>query len=395
MCNLLWRRLTFSADGTLRPCCRYGAYLDVYPDAGSDAIAAYDSAYFRDIRRRMLAGERLAGCEKCYQQERSGVTSLRQASNRDNPAPLSPTERIQAAELTSVELFMGRECNLKCRMCMPLLSTKWSEDAKALGYWTIEAPAAAPDPCDRLRPLLKGLRVVKLLGGEPMLTPAHARVLDLLVSEGEPSEIALEYTTNVTLFPGESILARWEKFKSVRIGLSIDGYGRVNSLIRFPSRWSTVEANARRYMDLLPRLRNLRLCLAATAGAYNMHDIPRLVEWWESISPGPPRAFQFVTPTVQPALFSAQIFPRAYKEELARKFEATLGFEFRGLMDYALAADRTDLLPKFVRRTRELDRLRGQNTLEIIPELAPLFEESGRIERSRAAQFLGPEPSQA
>jgi sulfatase maturation enzyme AslB (radical SAM superfamily) len=375
-CSYLWRRLTFSGDGTLRPCCRFQAGSYPLIDAnGTDMLQNFNGEYFRGIRRAMLEGRKVSGCEKCYQQESSGTMSLRQVANRDTPAPSILAESVAPSQITSLEVFLGRECNLKCRMCGPVLSSKWHEDAKALGFDLDKMKPDDTDQVERIRPVVAGLTDIKLLGGEPMLTPSHARIMDLLMSEGRPERMRLEYATNVTIFPSDKLLEQWERFDQIQLGLSIDGVGDVNTLVRYPAKWDVIEKNARRYLELARDRKNVRVFLAATAGAYNYHDIPRLLEWWNDLKPqgAGERAFEGISPTVQPEFLSAQIFPLSYKRDLAAKFASTIGANYRGLTDFMMAADRSDLLPLFKSYARDLDRLRKQDTLAMIPELAPLF----------------------
>lgn len=51
----------------------------------------WNSEYFRQLRRQMLAGEKIASCAKCYTLEAEGSTSIRQVMNR------YPSQRIPVA----------------------------------------------------------------------------------------------------------------------------------------------------------------------------------------------------------------------------------------------------------------------------------------------------------
>jgi hypothetical protein len=45
---------------------------------------------------------------------------------------------------------------------------------------------------------------------------------------------------------------------------------------------------------------------------------------------------------------------------------------FESAVNYIMSTDNTALLPKFWAKTRELDSIRKENILEVIPELAAL-----------------------
>ena len=50
---------------------------------------------------------------------------------------------------------------------------------------------------------------------------------------------------------------------------------------------------------------------------------------------------------------------------------ATVGFE--SAINFMMATDNSNLIPKFWAKTQELDRIRKENILEIIPELSALI----------------------
>ena len=79
-----------------------------------------------------------------------------------------------------------------------------------------------------------------------------------------------------------------------------------------------------------------------------------------------------------------QLAPEEYKEQLKTKFlnhiywlqdrdplqRATVGFE--SAVNYLMATDNTHLIDTFWRKTHELDSIRKENILDVIPELAVL-----------------------
>ena len=85
-----------------------------------------------------------------------------------------------------------------------------------------------------------------------------------------------------------------------------------------------------------------------------------------------------------PLHFRIDIAPAEYKEQLLAKFtnhinwlqgqdplqRATQGFE--SAIKFMMAADNTHLIDTFWRKTNELDEIRQENILDVIPELAAL-----------------------
>ena len=85
-----------------------------------------------------------------------------------------------------------------------------------------------------------------------------------------------------------------------------------------------------------------------------------------------------------PPFYRIDIAPLALKEQIKHKFEqhlewlrtqdplsrATVGFE--SAITYMMATDNTHLIPKFWSKTEQLDAIRRENILDIIPELKAL-----------------------
>jgi hypothetical protein len=44
---------------------------------------AWNSGYMKDIRKKMMNGEAVTGCETCYEQEKVGKRSYRQSHNEE------------------------------------------------------------------------------------------------------------------------------------------------------------------------------------------------------------------------------------------------------------------------------------------------------------------------
>jgi len=95
----------------------------------------WNSEYLREVRRGMLRGERISACEHCYRMEESGGTSLRQIANRAASESIGEMARRVVEENaaladppSSLHLWLGNLCNLKCRMCSPIYSSQIAAD---------------------------------------------------------------------------------------------------------------------------------------------------------------------------------------------------------------------------------------------------------------------------
>ena len=84
-CALPFHQMTVMNDGKIRLCCRSEVNLT---SEGRDLSLhdttlgrVWNSESLRSVRRRMLSGLGVEGCQHCYATEAGGATSLRQTMN--------------------------------------------------------------------------------------------------------------------------------------------------------------------------------------------------------------------------------------------------------------------------------------------------------------------------
>jgi radical SAM family protein len=416
-CVLPWIHLFACEQGFSRPCCMALEDDDMvnrdsngepYVVYGPDGVEeAWNSDFMRALRLDMLAGQRPSACRRCFRDEDLGIRSYRQMSNqmfrqhiaealdRTSEDGASPSELIR-----SVDLRLGNLCNLRCRMCSPVSS-------KALLYEWADLHGVARDAPDleRLRKLdwfarddfwlafekyVPHIERLHFAGGEPLLIARMFDFLQRVIALGHASNITLSYVTNLTVLP-RRIYDLWPRFKRVSVTASVDGYDEVNSFIRYPSHWPTIDSNLRT-LDADAGQLNCSdgMTLNATIQAYNILRLDEFIEYAAT-------TFQrFGRPKLSllyyPEHFSIRILPAEIKEQAAARLrsltqrmagrwpERWRGEQLKdllsmidGIIDYMMSADRTDLLPEFRRWTEHMDSSRGQNVRDVIPELAPLF----------------------
>jgi len=90
-------------------------------------------------RRKMLAGERPAGCEYCWKIEDMGRDAV---SDRVYKSKIYPLEALHEArntpadhdvDLRTLEIAFDRTCQFACSYCNPAFSTTWVNDIKRNG----------------------------------------------------------------------------------------------------------------------------------------------------------------------------------------------------------------------------------------------------------------------
>jgi len=292
------------------PCCRFrmgsdSRYKKEKFQTPLEAISK--QGYFEDIRKKMLAGEKLSECSKCWREEEHRGYSYRTLMfNRLNIEKIKPDEPFV---LKYLEIFFSNLCNLSCRMCDITQSSQWAnlyngaflpngmKDNAVDDEYLDENGKAKTAPVNFDLALLdkidlSNLIEVKILGGEPMITPDHLVFLRRLMKDSKnPSDIKLVYHTNATKKPPQVVVDFWKKIKKVEIVCSIDGYGEVNEYQRIGHKWKAIEDTVQWYRSLDA---DVELRIHTTLSSVNIWRLQDLVKWTNKIVPPHKVTFDFV-----------------------------------------------------------------------------------------------------
>ena len=112
-----------------------------------------------------------------------------------------------------------------CHMCNEDNSLSWTGNGRTTTH--ILDLKTVTDSYD-----FSKIQHLKLLGGETLISPNFATLLDFLNTHQLSSQINLELITNGKVFPAKETINHLAKFKSCRLCISIDGIGPVAEYIR-------------------------------------------------------------------------------------------------------------------------------------------------------------------
>jgi hypothetical protein len=209
----------------------------------------------------------------------------------------------------------------------------------------------------------------------------HYNILNELVRRGR-FDVRLIYNTNFTHtdLKGNSVFEYWKQFRSVAVGASLDDSGDRGEYIRKGTDWTVVEQNRR---DMLATCPQVDFYISPTLSIMNAWHLPDFHRDW--VSKGLLRPQDLNVNILQdPAHYRLDIAPAKYKQKLTTRYQehlewlkdkdplqrATQGFE--SAITFMNATDNTQLIDIFWRKTHELDSIRNENILDVIPELAAL-----------------------
>lgn len=179
----------------------------------------------------MMMGKRPAGCSYCWDIEDAGGVSDRRIKSK---SLLTKVNWHKKTELTStpvqLEIAFDRTCNLACAYCGPTFSSKWANDIKHNGPYQnlitdsrYNTPGESIDSEDNpyvdaffawWPELEKTLKILRITGGEPLMSPHFWKFIDFVNSSGFKGE--LHINTNLINYKGE-VTRLIEKTKNLRV----------------------------------------------------------------------------------------------------------------------------------------------------------------------------------
>tara|TARA_X000001036_G_C20671186_1_gene802536 strand:+ start:504 stop:1886 length:1383 start_codon:yes stop_codon:yes gene_type:complete len=409
-CIVPWTSITLSANGDIKPCCKFTSDRRIARQAGREYNSetehmniyeghTLEDAWkgFEDIRQQMLRKEKPQGCQDCWKNERTAGVSRRQWMFEkivDKPHNYTSEPPMN---LKHMDLNFGNTCNLKCRMCGSWGSTHWFKEDKKLQQINPQfdrqlqnstVRSIDPSVYKNMEDKLSQMERIDFKGGEPLMQDGMFEVLEMLVANDSAPNVTLGYTTNGTRVP-EKLKKLWPHFKRVILNISIEATGDLYQYIR-GSNVQTIE-QLEQNLKWYDQFDNISGNFSIAISIYNIFDLQNLADWIEQVtldldhwwymkanrtSDSPnwyEKPNQFVDIVSKPAYLDINNMPPHIKQRVLDKWDGNYHS-----MDYIRTALEN---PKYKEKewelfkhfTRELDRIRGTNVLDYIPELEGEF----------------------
>jgi len=381
-CALPWMHIATSPGGTFRVCCNSdnrnnkilkedGTPFKIYKDSVEDVK---NSPTYALIKEQMLNGIQPPTCKRCFKQEEAGFESSRQVYNHVWESRVKLNENTETLYL---DLRLGNQCNLKCRMCNPYSSNQWVNEWEELygkfpekeRVWLTDMGWQKSDKINNnLFELAKTVEEIYLTGGEPTLIKEQDLLLDYCIENDLAKNISLKYNTNLTHVP-KSLIDKWIKFKGVLLNCSIDAYGDLNTYIRNPIKWSKISRN----FEKVKRIPNVKLDVCITVQIYNALHINVLLDW--IMQQDLPNTMIFFNILEEPDQLNIKSLPPKLKQLAAKRLEPYFHLpKLSNVVDYMMIEQRNDW-SKFVEFTKKVDSMRKENIFSVVPEFKDYFND--------------------
>lgn len=451
-CIAPWQDIHIVTDGGFKGCCvmeqRTGKYFtdgkDVNITQGINAGLNSDTA--KEIRLDSLNNKWHTACARCEKEEMSGMKSMRllyedrwkDKFSYEDALVITNTETGELPD-DHVPFFydiqLGNLCNLKCRICHPVVSSSWIPDFVKLN--NLPEKFSMPLPGDRVVTIehVKGKQYniepspfawaesdefweqmserkskmshLYLIGGEPMMIHRHFDFLKECIDSGDAKNITLQYDTNLTNLP-EKVMQYWTQFEKVMIGFSIDGMGPELEYMRNPVKWKQMLKNIS-IVDEFGYENNDRVQVydSVTVSIYNVIHVLDYIEWkvkagkdtykklWQEHKPN-----FGVHPLHTPSHLSVQTIPHDAKTVINAKYnnwrskmvawvdsidkyseiqtKDSLKHSINEYVDawigFINQNDNSKQMNEFWDYTNKLDEIRDESFSDVFPQLSSLLE---------------------
>ena len=344
-CSALFNHECIDIRGNRKPCCRFEDAANNY-NVSSTTINEYLSSSYISQIRKVMEDDWHPGCRKCKDEEMSNRTSLRQLYNLDHTF---------SNKIESIELSISNKCNLTCKMCSSTYSSKWQELNSSHNINDRNITEFSVNDIFTEERDLSSLRMIKYLGGEPFITPELETVFKILDSKDILQNITFMCSTNATLFP-KKYIKYLNKMKLLRINLSIDAIGELNSYIRPGKSWQHILNVISEWKEYRDNNSNIELGIFSTIQAYNIHDIKTLIGFSNTHN------LQFRAALLNwPVELSINALPKNYISQVSDTYNLNY------LKNYKYNSKYNAIL---IEKTKELDNLFKHNINNFIPLLA-------------------------
>jgi len=393
--------------GTIKPCCviKENSNWD-----RNQTIEEYSkSDKLKQFRKEMLLGGGPtvdSNCEVCIEQEKHSPESHRKTYNGylEYTKPELKKELEEYIETDMDTPFVrtlewiapSNFCNLRCHMCGPFNSSSIAAEDKKINqtnfpvfnkvhgdktlYKNDEEAERFIAECDKF--IFDNLVELKMTGGETLAIKYNYDMMKRVVDRGLAKNIDLRITTNGTLTPkfeGKDVFDYIPEFKSCLINISIEGWGKRNEYIRYPSKWDAIYHNAKRFASL----DNTKVLFVSTINSINVGYLWEIAEGMEHLFDLFPNTFhQFSTGSLVWGSMEKYVITNVPPD--IREHYAQLYFEnwnkrynqdFKKILDYfdTLPYDE-ELMHKMMNDVKSRDVHRGTCLLDLAPEWKPYYD---------------------
>jgi organic radical activating enzyme len=373
------------------------------------------------VRSDLLDGTPVQGCHDCHEMERFHKVSGRQKqllktgvrveyfekSMLSSPwLPVWKWSQQNQGQTNQTpqdwQIDLGNFCNNACVFCDPYASSKMATEYLQIGIIDKLPPknwALIPEYFDKFINDLKScdsIEYLHFIGGETLITPAFAKILQALIDSDLANKISIGLTTNLTVWD-DAVLDQLTKFREVNLGMSIECVHPLNDYVRYGSKIDTVIHNLERWVKVADKF-NWLTSLRITPTVFSIWYLDTVYELAHQHS----LAVESCNFLHEPKHMRPSVLPQHYRDQVIAKLKSWLDKRNPNTTSHIVnTRDRTHVasqiwqdalsyvnyleqqpdeshrLPELVEFTKLIESSRGNSVLDYLPEYAELLRTHG------------------
>jgi len=389
--------------GKIKPCCVIKGNNAWDRDQTIEEYSKSDK--LKQFRKEMLEGGGptvKSNCEVCIEQEKHSPESHRKTYNgylnHQKPELKKELEEYLETDMdtpfvrTMEWIAPTNFCNLRCHMCGSANSSSIARENQKIGHPNVgllgnktlykndDKAESFIQECDDF--VIDNLIELKLTGGETLAIKYNYDLMKRIVERDLAKNMDLRITTNGTLTPkfdGKDIFDYIPEFKSCLINISIEGWGKRNEYIRYPSNWDVIYRNSKRFASI----DNTKVLFVSTINSINVGYLWEIARGMDHLLDEFPGSFypfatgslvwgwmeKYVITNVPPDI--REQYAQLYFENWNKRYDQ----DFKKILDYleTLPYDE-ELMHKMMKDVKSRDIYRGTCLLDLAPEWKPYYE---------------------
>ena len=356
-CSFPFNHQYVAASGAVRLCCATNSHAVSNKGhrfhMNNDSLEnVWNSDYMKQTRLKMIKGERLKECTKCYEQEDAGVKSMRMTMKKKFFIENTQADGTLSILPNSMELHYGNICNLKCKMCSQNYSHLIGKELLEIGEtdkdflnWVYKQSANVNNWTNNLSVeynwfqkektknklidyVSKHITDLTIIGGEPTIIPEFYALLDYCYKNNTLQNKNIVIVTNLTNTNPK--MTQWfPKMKNWMIWASIDGLGDITEYIRYPSNFKKVVENLNFYKKLLLQSNNGRIVFSPAIQLLNIHQLDDMLKWFIDFADnrwGKQFNISWMSQVWYPRICNYDTAPKQYRYKVADKLEESIDY---------------------------------------------------------------------
>mgnify|MGYP001209905634 FL=1 len=370
---------TTRIQGQNNVCCNINSFHSTIDKESPKEFFLSDR--IKEMRQKLLKGEKLNECSLCHYQESTVRSSHRIAyneyynikNNQTNDYYDNILKKLRLSDLENplyAELHISNLCNLKCLSCNERDSSKFHAENKLLGisdHPNIDYSHFDHRKYKALNSVIKkGLLFLDIRGGETLMVPEVKKILQEVDSE-IAGRMTLKIQTNGTIEPDRHWIEIFKKFKRTKVNLSIDAFGDDNHYVRYPADWHKIL----RTIEIL-RTNDIKFIVNTVVSNINILLLDKLFAWIQEN-----QYLNYFYLLESPSHFRPTNLPRSLLDIAAKRLQniaknfvnKDCDQKLEDLINMCISSGGTDRWNEFCNEIKTRDKHRKNMITNIIPEM--------------------------